>query len=167
MCNDRSYFISYKGLPSPMTIKLGDESTMTATYHGLTHITQDLQLDVLYTPTFRLSLLSISKLELAGYTMTFRSGKCFISTDTNSTASIIITANHIGDLYILQSPYVLTSKTSQNDPTITTKTIPSNTTTAFQSKAITSHRERKKQSQTTKMTSDLTPASTITAGLWH
>ena len=52
-----------------------------------------------------------------------------------------------------------------HDPTITTKTIPFNTTTAFQSKAITSHRERKKQSQTTMMSSHLTPASTIAARL--
>jgi hypothetical protein len=52
-----------------MTIKLLDESTVTATYHSLTHITQDMQLVVLY--TFRLSLLSISQLEHAGYTTTF------------------------------------------------------------------------------------------------
>jgi hypothetical protein len=73
----------------------------------------------------------------------------------------------IRDLYILPSPYSLTSKTSENDSTITTKIIPSNTTPVFQSKAITSRRERKKQSQITKMTSYLTPASTITARLWH
>ena len=52
MCNNRSLFISYKRLPSPITIKLGDDTTVTATYHGLVHITQDLQLDALYTPTF-------------------------------------------------------------------------------------------------------------------
>jgi len=32
-------------LPSPIGINLGDESTITSTFHGLTHITQDLQLD--------------------------------------------------------------------------------------------------------------------------
>jgi hypothetical protein len=99
MCNNRSHFISYKRLPFPITTKLGDDTTVTATYHGLAHITQDLQLDALYTPTFQLSLLSISQLEHAGYTTTFRHEKRFISTDTNSTASII-TANCIGNLYI-------------------------------------------------------------------
>jgi len=156
MCNNRSLFISYKRLPSPITIKLGDDTTVTATYHGLAHITQDLQLDALYTPTFRVSLLSISQLEHAGYTTTFRRGKCFISTDTKSTASII-TANLIRDLNILQSPNALASEA------ISTKVV-------LQSKATTSSRKegkKKKQSQTTKTTSDLTTASTITARLWH
>jgi hypothetical protein len=157
MCNNRSFFISYKRLPSPITIKLGYDTTVTATYHGLAHITQDLQLDALYTPTFRLSLLSISQLEHARYTTTFQRGKCFISADTSSTASI--TANRVGDLYILQSLYALASEAISTDAKV-----------AFQSKATTFSRKdgkRKKQLQTTKTTSDLTPAFTIAAGLWH
>jgi hypothetical protein len=47
MCNNRSLFISYKKLLSPITIKPADYTTVTATYHGLAHITQDLQLDAL------------------------------------------------------------------------------------------------------------------------
>jgi len=149
MCNNRSLFISYKRLPSPITIKLGDDTTVTATYHGLVHITQDLQLDALYTPTFRLSLLSISQLEHAGYTTTFRRGKCFISADTKLT----ITANRVGDLYILQSPHALTSEAISTDAQV-----------ALQSKTTSSRKEGKTRSQTN---SDLTPASTITARLWH
>ena len=156
MCNNRSLFISYDRLPSPITMKLGDDMTVTATYHGPAHIMQDLQLDALYTPTFRLSLLSIRQLEHAGYMMTFRSGKCFISTDINSTTSII-TAKRFRYLYILQSPNALASEG------ISAKVV-------LMSKATTSSRKEGKkttQSQPTEMTSGLTPASTITARLWH
>jgi len=158
MCNNRSLFISYNRLPSPITIKLGDDTTVTTTYYGLAYITQDLQLDALYSLTFRLSLLSISRLERVGYPTTFRHGKCFRSTDKKSTASII-TANRIGDLYILQSPNALASKAISTNPNV-----------ALQSEATTSSRKKgkkNKQSQTTKMTADLTPTSTITARLWH
>jgi len=71
MRNNRSLFISYRRLPLAISIKLGDDLTVTATYHVLVHITQDLQLDALYNPTFRLSLLSISQLEHARNTRTF------------------------------------------------------------------------------------------------
>jgi len=98
--------------------------------------------------------------------MTFRSGKCFISDDANSTASI--SANRLRDPYILESQYTLTSESSENDSSISARTIPSDTTTALQSNAETSfHKERKKQLQTTKMTADLTPAPTIAARLCH
>jgi len=150
MCNNRSLFISYKRLPSLISIKLGDDTTVTATYHRLAHITQDLQLDALYTPTFRLLLLSISQLEHAGYTTTFRCGKCFISANTKSTTSI--TAKRIRDLYILQSPHALNSEA-----------IPTNAQVALQSKARTTSRKEGKS----QMNSNLTLVSTITARLWH
>jgi len=128
MCNDRSCFISFKRLPSPIIIKLGDESTVTTTYHGLVNISQDLQLNALYTPTFRLSLLSINQLDLAGYTTTFRRGICSIFTDSTN-----ISANRTGDLYILQSRYALNSETSGSQSTPTKK---SSSTTELTSASI-------------------------------
>jgi hypothetical protein len=106
MCNNRSCFISFKRLPSPITIKLGDETTVITTFHGFVNISQGLQLNSLYSPTFRLSLLSINQLDLAGYTTTFQNGTCSIF--TNSTNII---ANRTGDLDILQSSNALTSET--------------------------------------------------------
>jgi len=61
---------------------------------------------------FRLSLLSINQLDLAGYTMTFRRGKCSIFTVKAPT----IIANHTGNLYILLSRYALTSETGTATP---------------------------------------------------
>jgi len=145
MCNDRNCFISFKRLPSPIIIKLCDETTVTTTFHGLVNISQGLQLNALYTPMFRLSLLSINQLDLAGYTTTFQRGKCSIFTD-----SINIIANRTGDLYILRSRYALTSETG----TIQSAATPSNLT----------NRKKKKN---TLSTTELTPASTITTRLWH
>ena len=64
MCNDRSSFIAFKKLRLPARIKLGDDSVLIATYHGLISLagTGGHELDVVYTPTFRFSLLSISRL---------------------------------------------------------------------------------------------------------
>jgi hypothetical protein len=72
----------------------------------LVNISPGLPLNALYTPTFRLSLLCINDLYLAGYTTTFQRGKCSIFTDSTN-----IIASRTGDLYILQSRYALTSET--------------------------------------------------------
>jgi len=128
MCNDRNCFISFKRLSSPIIIKLGDEPMVTTTYHGLVNISQDLQLNSLYTPTFRLSLLSINQLDLAGYTTTFRRGICSIFTDSTN-----IIANRTGDLYIVQSQYALNSETSGSQSTPTKK---SSSTTELTSASI-------------------------------
>jgi len=101
MCNDRNAFISYKRLASPTSIKLGDETTVIATHHGLVDILQKsttLHLKTLYTLTFRLSLLSINQLDRSDDSTTFRRGVCSVSMD-----SITLTANRVGDLYFLQS----------------------------------------------------------------
>ena len=152
MCNDRSCFVSFKRLPSPIIIKLGDETTVTATFHGLINISQGLQLNTLYTPTFRLSLLSINQLDLAGYTMTFRRGKCSIFTDSTN-----IIANRTGDLYILQSRYTLASETGTTNPMTVQSAAP------LPDLTIADQKKRKSSSTMTK----LTLASTNTTRLWY
>jgi hypothetical protein len=79
-----------------------------ATHHGTVNITQGLRLNALYTPTFRLSLISINMLDRAGYTMTFGLGICSISIDLPSTSTPI--ASNAGNLYMLKSPYTFTSE---------------------------------------------------------
>jgi len=124
------------------------------TFHGFVNISQGLQLNALYTPTFRLSLLSINQLDLAGYTTTFRRGKCSIFTDKAPT----IIANRTGDLYILQSRYALASETGTTTPTTVQSAAPPTDPTIA---------ERKKRKKYTSSTVELTPASTITMRLWH
>ena len=141
ICNNRSCFISFKSLPLPITIKLGDQTTVITTFHRLVNISQGLRFNALYTPTFRLSLLSINQLHLAGYTTTFRRGKCYIFADKAPT----IIANHTGNLYILQSRYALTSEMGTTTPMT----------------------EREKGKKDTSSTVKLTPASPITMRLWH
>jgi len=68
--------MSFKRLPSPIIIKLGDETTVTSTSHGSVNILQGLKLNALHTPTCRLTLLSINPLNLARYTTTVKSGTC-------------------------------------------------------------------------------------------
>lgn len=50
---------------------------MRATHHGTVNL-RGVKITALYTPTFRVSLLSIGQLDDAGYTATFRQGTCTI-----------------------------------------------------------------------------------------
>jgi hypothetical protein len=99
-----------------MIIKVGDEPTVTATYHGLVNISQDFKLNTLYTPTFWLSRLSINQRYLAGDTTTFRCGVCSIF---NKSTRII--PNGTSDRNVLQSRYALNSENSGSQSTPTKK----------------------------------------------
>jgi hypothetical protein len=60
---------------SHLVIKLGDDNIVTVSYHGLVNIAQEYKVNALYTPTFRLCLLSINQLDTATYTSTFGLGQ--------------------------------------------------------------------------------------------
>ena len=83
---------------SPVYIKLGGDSMVIVTYHGLISLVQTggRELDALYTLAFRFLLLSISRLDLAGYTTTIKDGICTMFSPT-------ITGHRIGHLYIIGS----------------------------------------------------------------
>jgi hypothetical protein len=49
MCNARSSFVEFKKLHTPIRIRLGDDSTVCATHHGLVNITPSFQVYALYT----------------------------------------------------------------------------------------------------------------------
>ena len=78
MCNDRTRFNSIKKRNQPIVIELGDDNNVIVSHHGLVNVSQEYEVNALYTPTFRLSLLSINQLDTAGYTSTFGHGKCSI-----------------------------------------------------------------------------------------
>ena len=103
MCNDRTRFNSIKKLRQPIVIELGDYNEVTVSHHGLVNVSQEYEVNALYRPTFRLSLLSIKQLDTVRYTSTFGPGKCSIS-----SPSITITGNGVNDLYIISPATALT-----------------------------------------------------------
>jgi len=80
-----------------------DDSQGTVSHHGLVNVSQQYEVNALYTPTFQLSLLSINQLDTARYTSTFRCGKYYIS-----SPSITITGNRVNDLNIISPATALT-----------------------------------------------------------
>jgi len=112
MCTDRTTFNSIKQLRQPIVIELGDDNKVTVSHHGLVNVSQEYEVNALYTPTFQLSLLSITQLDTAGYTSTFGRGKCSIS-----SPSITITCNRVKDLHIISRATALTSSV----PSMSTK----------------------------------------------
>ena len=85
MCNDRNSFISFKKLSANarITVKLGDQSSVTVLHYGRVRL-QGAELTALYTPTFRISLLSVGQLDIAGYISTFGKGVCEIPSDNHT-----------------------------------------------------------------------------------
>jgi hypothetical protein len=71
MCNDRTRFNSIKKLRQPIVIELGDDNRVTVSHHGLVNVSQEYEVDALYTPMFLHSLLSINQFDTAGYTSIF------------------------------------------------------------------------------------------------
>ena len=112
MCNDHTRFNSMKKLRQPIAIELGDDNKVTVSHHGLVNISQECEVNALYTPTFRLSLLSNNQLDTAGYTSIFGYGKCSISSPLTT-----ITGNRVNDLYIISPSTALTSAV----PSVSTK----------------------------------------------
>src|SRR5436853_5256762 len=99
MCNDRNSFISRKKLSADarITIKLGDQSSVMVTHYGRVRL-QGAEFTALYTPTFRISLLSIGQFDMAGYTSTFGKGLCEISSGNHT-----ISGRKRGNLYMVEA----------------------------------------------------------------
>jgi hypothetical protein len=109
MCNDRSSFSTFNNLSLPIVIELGDDNSVTATDYGFVNIIQGYQVEALYTPTFRLSLLSINQLDLGGYMTLFRDGKCFITSPSSCTRARKL----VNGIYIIVPATALLSSTTE------------------------------------------------------
>jgi hypothetical protein len=144
MCNNHTRFNSLKKLRQPIVIELGDDNKVTVKHHGLVNVSQEYEVNALYTPTFRLSLLCINQLDTAGYTSTFGHGKCSIS-----SPSITITSNRDNDLYIISPSTALTSTV----PSISTKS--------------TSRKKRKRASSSAHITVPSMSAHTTVPSIAH
>jgi hypothetical protein len=97
MCNNRSSFLTYERLAKPIPIKLGDETIVMSYYHGRITVFQGYCADALHTPTFRMSLLSISQLD-DGFTTIFSNGQCSMK-----NPRLKIDGNRSGGIYTIDN----------------------------------------------------------------
>jgi len=102
-------------------MELGDNNSVTATHYGIFDIIQSYQVEALHTPTFRLSLLSINKLDLSGHTTIFRNRKCSIT----SPSSRSLAGKIINGLYIIVPATALLSSSTGNGKRRTRDSSPS------------------------------------------
>ena len=77
-----------------MPIQLGDDNTITVTYHELTDATQGYVINALCKPTFHLSPFSVNQLDLTPFTATFGGEKSFY---TSPPSPISIAGHRIND----------------------------------------------------------------------
>jgi hypothetical protein len=109
MCNDQTAFVRLERLRTPIRIRLGDNSLVLATHHGLANVTASFQAYSLHTPTFKFSLLSISALDASGYHATFGRGICRITLDLDEpadrSAKCIIQGTQRNGVYYLNNEY--------------------------------------------------------------
>jgi transposase InsO family protein len=103
-CNDLSLFQS--SIPIKMSIGLGDHSTVHASRAGLVVLCTShgfLQLNSIYVPEFRMSLLSVGQLTFSGWQVNFTYDTCkIIDPQGNLRATAI--AKGFNDLFIIQQP---------------------------------------------------------------
>lgn len=121
MTFDRSAFSSYKILEN-LTVEMGTKDTVKIAGKGdiFVQITVNgtaskIKLcDVLHVPDFGYQLLSVSKMDLRGVTITFKSGRCTISTNNTTIA----TGSRHGSLYVLDRDSTCTTSESAYTSTV-------------------------------------------------
>jgi hypothetical protein len=102
MCNDRASFQSFKRLPAPCEIRLGDGHVVHAFYHGLVELHVDLIVDALYVPEFQLSLLSIRCLDRSGFDTRINNDAAHFYHTTSHTTPFLVAPAIETNLYTLQ-----------------------------------------------------------------
>jgi hypothetical protein len=78
MSNNRTAFRTFKRLPNPYKIRLGDGHTVLARYSGLITVTEQLTILALYVPDFKFSLLSVPQFDTCGIETRFHSGSAHL-----------------------------------------------------------------------------------------
>jgi hypothetical protein len=104
MCNDRASFQSFKRLPAPCEIRLGDGHVVHAFYHGLVELHVDLIVDALYVPEFQLSLLSVRSLDRSGIDTRINNDAAHLFHSTSHTTPFLEAPAIETNLYTLQLP---------------------------------------------------------------
>jgi hypothetical protein len=124
MCNDRASFQSFKRLPAPCEIRLGDGHVVHAFYHGLVELHVDLIVDALYVPEFQLSLLSIRCLDRSGIDTRINNDAAHFYHTTSHTTPFLVAPAIETNLYTLQ----LTPRPDVEPPADTIATVQMATT---------------------------------------
>ena len=88
----KSAYLTYRYLPHPIDIKLGDDTCVRATHYGELSIHKH-RIEALHTPTFRYSLLSVSEFSDQRYIVTFGNNKCLI---TDGKRNIVVSGTKNG-----------------------------------------------------------------------
>jgi hypothetical protein len=96
-CNNPQYFLSGSLKQcAPITIQLGDNSTVIAMSHGMITLNPTDVISALYVASFRLSLFSIPLFDQQGWSIAMLNQTCIIK-DTNDY--IIMSASMANNLY--------------------------------------------------------------------
>jgi hypothetical protein len=91
----KSAYLTYRYLPHPIDIKLGDDTCVRAIHYGELSIHKH-RIEALHTPTFRYSLLSVSEFNDRRFIVTFGNNKCLI---TDCKQNIVVSGTKNGRLF--------------------------------------------------------------------
>jgi hypothetical protein len=105
-----------------MPIRLGNNSTVYATYHGLANITQSFQAHALFTPTFKHSLFSVSQVDLTGYTSTFGGRRCIVKTQAGTGQTVLTATLGNNSIYFLDDGHFAAGSAMDTQETSTNNT---------------------------------------------
>lgn len=97
MCNDKRAFLKGTIQSTDITVKLGDSNTVHVSQRGVAVI-NNVKLQALFVPEFRISLLSVSQLDLLGYDTIISNGVCTILKDKEP----VLLAPQVDGLYKIQ-----------------------------------------------------------------
>jgi hypothetical protein len=98
----KSAYLTYRYLPHPIDIKLGDDTCVRATHYGELPIHKH-RIEALHTPTFRYSLLSVSEFSDRRYIVTFGNNKCLI---TDFKRNVVVSGTKNGRLFQVDNDLV-------------------------------------------------------------
>jgi hypothetical protein len=149
MCDDRASFQSFKHLPTPCEIRLGDGHVVHAFYHGLVELHVDLIVDALYVPEFNLSLLSVRNLDRSGIDTRFNNNAAHFFHSTSHTTPFLEAPAIEDNLYTLQLTPRLPADTMASVQIATTRSQAAARTQAAESEpAVHSHNIPNKRART-------------------
>jgi transposase InsO family protein len=97
MCNEKSRFIPGTLWKANVWVQMGDDNGVQVGEAGKTHISS-LEMDALFVPQFRISLVSVSKLAKQGLRTTFDSAGCRV---TNKAGEIVLDAKEKDGIYVI------------------------------------------------------------------
>jgi transposase InsO family protein len=99
MCNEKSRFIPGTLRKVNVWVKMGDDNGVHVGEVGRTYI-GSLEMDALFVPQFRISLVSVSKLAKQGLRTTFDSTGCRV---TNTAEEVVLDAKEENGIYVIRA----------------------------------------------------------------